>query len=173
MSIYEETIGGAEQRALREAETKYVSLRKKIRGPGFDYSSLTNLHPTELKSQELSHVYPELMKRRGGKTCIQCAGKGTYVVKNQSPPPTIALDGTGQESTAATELLNRMDVIRRTTVRAPATPENGTGRNVKLSTRAHCFRNQARTSGRDTLRIDSQTFVVPQEECSRPDLQAD
>lgn len=129
MCMYPEPVSGAEQGALREAETKYVSIRKKIRhvGAGFDYSSHTNVNPTELKSQEFSQIYLELMSLRGGKTCIQCAGTGVYVDKNQSPLPAIAIDGRGQESTAATELLTRINVIRKTTTRAPETQKSTPG----------------------------------------------
>lgn len=129
LCMYPEPVSGSEQGALREAEAKYVSIRKKIRhvGVGFDYSSLVNLHPTELKSQELSHIYLELIRLRGGKTCIQCAGTGVYLDKSQPPLPAFAIDGRGQESTTADGLLTRINVIRKTTVRAPGTQQSTPG----------------------------------------------
>lgn len=71
------------------------------------------------------------MELRGVKTCTLCSGKGTHLEKTQSPLPTVALDDSGSECATATELLTRdadsLEVIRQTTIRAPATQESTSG----------------------------------------------
>lgn len=119
-----ESSTGAEKGTLKEAEIDFVSLRKKLRpmSSGFDHGSLANVHTVELKSQESSQAYLRLLKLRGAKTCTICAGKGRYLEKTRSPPPTIALDGGGRQCVTATALLGDcLEVIRKTTIRAPAT----------------------------------------------------
>ncbi|CAN0298326.1 unnamed protein product, partial [Pylaiella littoralis] len=121
-----EPVSGAERGALKDLENEFISLRRKLRpmSSAFDYGSLVNVHTIELKSQEFSQIYLKLMKLRGGKTCTQCAGRGTYLEKTESPLPTIALDDSGRESAPATELL---EVIRQTSIRARSTQESTPG----------------------------------------------
>lgn len=122
-------VNTAEQGALKDLGGEYAGLRRKLKpmGTDFDYASLTNIHNVEFNSLKFNQLYLRLMKLRGAKTCTLCSGNGTYMEKIRSPLPTIALDGSGSECAIATDLLtrgeDRLEVIRQTTIRAPATQE--------------------------------------------------
>lgn len=118
-------VSNAEQGALRDLESEYTGLRRKLKpmGTGFDYASLTNIHSAEFNSMKFSQLYLRLTKLRGAKTCTLCSGKGTHMEEIQSPFPTIALDGSGSATDLLTRGEDRLEVIRQTTIRAPATQE--------------------------------------------------
>lgn len=85
------------------------------------------MHTIELKSRKFNQLYRRLVQLRGVNMCTLCSGKGTVWEKIQSLLPVVALDGSGSECAAATELLTRREVIRQTTVRAAADTESTAG----------------------------------------------
>jgi len=129
-----EPMSGAEQGTLKELENKYVALRRKLRpmmSAGYDYGSLSNIDTIEVKSTQFNQVYLKLLELRSGYVCSFCSGSGRRTEKNQSPLTPIALDGCGSVCATTTDLLQSradgLEILRRTTIRAPSTQEKTPG----------------------------------------------
>ncbi|CAM9364994.1 unnamed protein product, partial [Pylaiella littoralis] len=118
-------ISGAEQGALKELENEYITLRRRLHpmSAGFDYGSLSNIHAIEFKSTQFNRLYLKLLELRAGYVCSFCSGTGWRMERNLSPLPTIALDGSGSVCAATTGL----EMVRRTTIRAPSSQEKTPG----------------------------------------------
>ncbi|CAM9704089.1 unnamed protein product [Ectocarpus sp. 6 AP-2014] len=117
---------------LEGMERKYVAHRKKThkRAAGFDYSSLRNESKTEMRSPLFREMHFKLRVLRQGRTCATCQGEGARWEENQSPLPTVALCGRGNEDASTTQHLTDsggLEMVRMTSIRAPETTQKNSG----------------------------------------------
>lgn len=143
---------------LQGMEQKYVAHRKKThkRAAGFDYSSLRNESKTEMRSPLFREMHFKLRMFRQGRVCATCQGEGVQWNQNQSPLPTVALDGSGNEKASTTQHLTdssdglEMDMVRMTSIRAPETTQKTSGYHRPVDTPTCPLRSTAdnlRSSG--------------------------